>query len=1129
MDRDPYHEKIIEKLASLEDGDLFERCVCDLLHREYPTLVPIEGGGDAGVDGAIVEDGLRVKLICTIQEDVIGNVTKSLDAQRANGTSTGNVLVVTSQYLSPVRCRNIEKRVREKGFELYHDVYARGAIAKRIYHDSRWCRELLGIEGLASALGRFPRSIRPLRDLPLIGRSKDLEWLRGTKGDRLVVGQPGIGKTFLLQALVNEDRGLFVIQDDVNRIADAIRDQQPGIVIVEDAHLHLSIIRALQRFRLETGADYEIVADCWPGMARQVAGTMSIAQDQSLELKVIEPKEIVELVKASGIGGPRELIREFIRQSMGFPGRAATLIHICLSRGVDEFWTGEALARAIYTSFSELVPEAAIQALACFAVGGTRGMQVSDVADFLGYPPGEVHQHMAKLAMGGVVQDHGEDVLSVVPQPLGCAMVRDLFFREHAPMQLDNLIDRAPSIAAANRTLIGAKAYGAAIDSHNLLDRLERMDTEVRYYVWGGASDAEAAWQEFAWCDPAHASLILEKHPEKIASLSIPLIHRDPDRIIPALLERTDDDSVPPHRRAFDPLKIIEGWIVSAEPGTDEPVRRRQVLLAVLLKWLREGKDQDIGLRAIKFVFSPRYEIHFQEPGQREQFSFVRGGINLDELSEISRLWPDCFEVLGSITIANWGPLLAIIDELMDSPWIWIEVPEDYSEAMDGIASTMISDIGSIAASSPGVLNELQARADRLGLELGATSDADYQVLFPRDVATRDWKAREKQQTEHAEELAKKWLAMPREEVIAKLSWCVQEAQSANAGYPNLIQLVCAKIAAACSNAVTWLDGLLAELPLHEVISPFLRFAKERKEAGWEDRAIACLRTDGLSGLGISALIDIPEIAEEIMAEIQKRLPNYTKLVEQLCRFDHVSDERIAQMLEHEDAAVQEAAAVGLWDKDQKRQIPAALAGKWATAVVHSVGHNYHLVDMLEHDNDLAFAWLRDRATRRVSGHRRADQDGIDAAISTLSSDQRECIIRELGDVSLATAITEAVIGDDVDLYKIVLADKDRHQVHLAPLRCNVGDRWATLAIVALDAGIPICEIVDAAYSSLVGSYNGTIASQYEQRASAWSKLLSHSDPRIVKAAELGRANALEQVKYWNETERARESDELYS
>lgn len=180
MNRDPLRKQITDALSEKLDGDLFEACMCDVLRAEWPTLIPVPGGNDAGSDGAWLNDDGRGILVATTQKNVIGNVTRNLNQHIARGQLGKQVLVVTSRALSAPQCRNIEKRIRELGFISAHYPYTQQAVADRLYHNSRWLKELLGLAGRASALSTIPRGIRPFRDLPPLGRKSEIEWLRDT-------------------------------------------------------------------------------------------------------------------------------------------------------------------------------------------------------------------------------------------------------------------------------------------------------------------------------------------------------------------------------------------------------------------------------------------------------------------------------------------------------------------------------------------------------------------------------------------------------------------------------------------------------------------------------------------------------------------------------------------------------------------------------------------------------------------------------------------------------------------------------------------------------------------------------------------------------------------------------------
>src|SRR5579863_3748545 len=151
MNRDPLRERILGRLKEISDDETFEACMCDLLRPEWPTLIPVPGGNDAGLDGTWVDQRGKGLLIATTSSGVIENVTKNLKQHRASGGDCRQVLVATSEQLSPQRCRNIVDRIKELGFESAHHPYTRQAIADRLYHNSRWLKELLGLSGAASA------------------------------------------------------------------------------------------------------------------------------------------------------------------------------------------------------------------------------------------------------------------------------------------------------------------------------------------------------------------------------------------------------------------------------------------------------------------------------------------------------------------------------------------------------------------------------------------------------------------------------------------------------------------------------------------------------------------------------------------------------------------------------------------------------------------------------------------------------------------------------------------------------------------------------------------------------------------------------------------------------------------
>ena len=74
----------------------------------YPRLVPVTGGGDAGMDGAIGNRRRRVTpLIVTTAANVLGNLTGSLESYRRTGGRATEAVLATSRALTPRKRRNL--------------------------------------------------------------------------------------------------------------------------------------------------------------------------------------------------------------------------------------------------------------------------------------------------------------------------------------------------------------------------------------------------------------------------------------------------------------------------------------------------------------------------------------------------------------------------------------------------------------------------------------------------------------------------------------------------------------------------------------------------------------------------------------------------------------------------------------------------------------------------------------------------------------------------------------------------------------------------------------------------------------------------------------------------------------
>lgn len=1104
MKRDSFYHQIIEGLKKPLDPDSFEECCADILRTDFPTLVPIRGGSDAGMDGAIADGkGLPFPLICTIGDDVIGNLAKSITSYLKDGGTRRKAVLATSQELTSKRRKNLEARAEKLGFILVH-IYSQGAIADRLYYNQHWCKELLNLTGEPSPLSVVPCTARPLLGDTLIGRESDIKWVEETKGDRLLVGQPGSGKTFLLHIFAKRGGGLFVIKRDCSAIAPAIRTQRPKTLIVDDAHMDSKFLTELRQLKEDIGASFEIIATCWPNAQQKVADSLNLPYSHIHTLDLLTRDEIVEVVKSAGIQGPLELIREIVNQAQGRPGLAVTLVYLCLNGDVQKVALGDALSGSILSTFEPLVGKKASTILAAFAIGGDSGMPIKTVANSLRQPEIDIHNIVTELASGGVITEIRQtNTLSVNPAALRFALVRDTFFKGPTSLDPMTLIENARDLAQVALTLIGAKFRGAYVPPELLLSILEK-------------ARSEDAWNYYTWIGKDEANIVLERHPELLIKVARAALYKTPERAIPLLLKSAVGDERQLSSATDHPLRLISDWIKESHPVSGEVIKRRETLLRVIKDVISKGADPKTCLKALSFVFSLRHERHTSDPGLGRTITFTHGPVTRDEVKNIGQFWPDALLIMRKIKNLDWPLVLEIIHEIA-FPGI-SNTYEGFREVRKEIVAQMLKDLSTMPKVGPGLLHQIKGIARQLEINLKMPLDKEFEILFPFEELD-NWQAAQERQRKAVVRLAEKWEKLSLNQVVRKIALFETEARIVGINHPRWTPTICWEIAQRVEKKLPWVNDMIKDGVAGELIEPFLRRAALNEEIGWKKSAFECLGNQNLRWVAIRILLTLPSAPLYLVKKALQNIEGFAQTIEMLCWSKDIPEKTLALLLRHPDPLIAGNAAIGEWQGEPKGKVRDSLKEEWGRAVLRINYEEYWLGEILKNDPALSFKWLKAHIPKGIQYEMLRVYK---SAIAPLGNDKRKELLRIVPNEMWRGEIIDLIVGDSLELYQLLLDDKSKKDLHLLPLHGFKGDTigeetweeesWIAKAKLALDAGYTPDNIEDAIFSP-TSFREGNESDMWNRWIARYDRLLSNSDSRIQKVGEIGKAKARENLE----------------
>ena len=1057
------YRAIRDAIAKPLDGPTFERCAVELLRDVYASLRPVEGGNDAGMDGVgELPDGTPFFLVATVKQDARGNLERSIRSHIDARGERRTVVFATSRPITGRRWLELNEHLSNEFGVRLAAVHDRADFVDRLYRNAAWRRELLGVPGEARALSRLPATRRPMVEVPVIGRTDEMERLEAAEGDLVVVGKPGIGKTFLLQKLVEADWGLFDDGWDIGQLEDAIRDMQPARVLVDDAHLQEDRLTRLRRLRTQMDASFAIVAVTWPGSAEGIAETLPGAARS--EIGELERGQILSVITEMGIGGPVELQALLVNQAHGRVGLAVTLAYGALTGDLQDIANGDALLRDLVGWYTRTIGPESRYVLGFLALSGERGATLAQAGEALGLTEPNVADLVRGLASGGTLDEalvtNGVAHLRVQPENLRYALVRDVYLSGAGSLPLSRSLEHLDAAASAAVPLLGAIHRGAELDHEVVGSLIDDRDSEaILAYSHLGPSELQEALER--WPE-SHDEIIREAHRQGI----------DPTTTLPLLLDAAIGNERPEHSEPDHPLRVIGDHIAKS----DGPVTIRETAVKMIDSWLLAGGDVQVGMRALAHVMRPQMRRTSQDPGLGNTITLMEAPLPPDAVAALDGLWDRVVEIVARENDQRVAPL---IDALHS--WVY---PDSLSfggasfpeaeDAIRGVAPRIITQLADLLAGHAGALHQLRSYGTEVGVEIAVPPE--FKVLFPDHWAgaADDYKDWERAADSAVVALAEDAASRSLEAQIELLHGSDEEATAAGISYPRLTPRLAQLLADSNRAPLVWVDELVRLGASPDLVLPFLQRSVEIEAEGTHEALRRLLSDESYSWLASQVVLTHPVGEELTVKAIVGLTAQHKNLIEWLVARGDVSAEIIERLLNAPDPLVARDTAVAIAHTRAEVQVSSlssAGQARWREVIVASPADEYWYTEVLKRDARLFAEWLRgwfarlhpDPADDWLLPH--SLREGIGGLPLPVRRELIDALPAEVPSFFLQDVAT-ALVGSDGSLAEALLDREDLDDLHWTSLRRGPSEDWMGRALVAFERGWEPERIVSAAVFS---------------------------------------------------------------
>ncbi|MFI5937855.1 hypothetical protein [Actinoplanes sp. NPDC051494] len=683
----------------------FEECAVALLQVQIPELVGVGGGHDFGRDGDIyfaLDAERRGRLTVTIG-DVVANVRRSLMRMKDNDIRVDVLVVASLQPVNGLTRQALDKLCDECGV-VRPFVYDGDWFALRLVGNPLWRKRLLGVAGELSALLDSP--LQELAVPELVGRDLELEALRALAAagaDVVVTGPAGVGKTRLLTAVHPRLKFLQPARTSVD-VVDALVQERPTAVVVDDAHAHIDDLVTLRAARRQERLSFSIIAATWPSKRHELDRPLPDAAD--LMVDPLPRPVIDDIVRSLDITGytARSVVLD---QAGGRPGWAVLLCRLLADGKGDTVVNGAALMDNVERILLQAAESRlSLDVLACVAVLGRTDIELLEqAAEVIDMPRGETRELVERLARNGLLDEAG-DGWQLLPA-LRAPLVAQWFFSEHPRLRwhrvqqsfaehgwrLGRAAIDAALVAGAPAARQEAQAYiealphprdwsPAVVDSVAAYGRLDEQAAEV---VVDFAEQLLAEPGDM----PEIRGIVVDSGRGHAVDLLAGVARGWllPQAVV-SLLDLAVNDNRPWHSTPRHPLKILQELATQLHPDFGPSVEVRERLLGATLRWLGDRPQAPQWSTAAELIasdFSVTAGNAWQDPGRPGTLQVVDSVLSAEHLEELAALWS---HVVAAVRRDDQCPPHALL-LLLELVAGWLRLGEGFAV---GPAGTRIND-----------------------------------------------------------------------------------------------------------------------------------------------------------------------------------------------------------------------------------------------------------------------------------------------------------------------------------------------------------------------------------------------------------------------------------------------------